>query len=193
MNQSDVMIWVDIESTGLNPNYDVPLEIGIVITDLDGNWKDEFQRPVCLPSWGTKLVNADPIVTEMHTESGLWQDLIDFSAGNESISMCLPHNVDEGIIKFFEYHELEGGIHPICGSTINFDRGFLEVYFPKTFEFFHYRNIDVSSVRGLCEKLNPELMAKFQGTKGNHRVINDIRASIDLYKFLKNEFLLTTR
>lgn len=193
--QDELLVWVDIETTGKDPEFgDIPLELGIAVTDLDGNPIDTFQSLLMNNSWGTKLVNADQIVQDMHTDSGLWQELVDNATNDALIRTCQFDVVDQRAQAWLEGLGVQPGVHPLVGSTINFDRSFMKQYFPGLHDhFFHYRNIDISTVRGLCQRLNPEVFDQFEGTKGNHRVLADIGASIELYQFLKKEFLLTTR
>lgn len=193
-DESQLMVWVDVETTGLNARQELPLELGIVVTNTDGIIIAQKSSLVFDHRWQTRLELAEPIVREMHEKSGL---LADLKQGSHDVSVFKTHRVEKIDNEFYDWLTVTLGmtakIHPMCGSTINFDRSFLEQHFPLLYEFFHHRNIDVSSVKNLCEKLNPEVFAKKVTMKGNHRVLNDIAASVSEYLFYKNNFLWTTK
>lgn len=185
----DVMIWCDIETTGLDAASEVPLEIGLMVTDLEGREIWHEAHLVYSDGWKGKLNAALPVVKEMHTTSNLWYDLVGADSSTEFSSTHTRTILAEKLVESLLALGLPKGEYPLCGSTINFDRAFLAQHFPALHEFFTYRNIDISSVKELCKRNNPELYAKLPGEKGNHRVLNDIRATINEYKFYRDNFL----
>lgn len=188
---TDRLVLVDIETTGLSAQLEIPLEVGLVITDVDGNVIDEFQSLIVMPNINAALAAATDYVKKMHAESGLLADLN--RAQTEIVTTgynpYMLAEVERKAVNFLKDNGIPRGSVELVGSTVNFDRAFMESYLPDLLEHFHYRNVDLSTLMVLCRKLNPELFAKFERTPGNHRVLNDINASLQLYRFMKDNFL----
>lgn len=193
MSQATVtFIWVDLETTGLNPNGDIPLELGLRLTDLDGKEIARFTSLVADFGWKS-LLDYAPAVRNMHTESGLIADLTNKSAemGATNFETMLSfRSVDGHARAWLEDNCLQSKTFPICGSSVHFDREFIRVYFPQLFDFFTHRNIDISSIKELCKKLNPAVYAKLPDKlPGIHRVQVDIDNTIQEYNFYRDNFL----
>lgn len=191
------MIWTDTETTGLDHEGDALLEVGVIVTDLDGNEAATYRSLVIEPNWRMKLINAHAMVKEMHENNGLRRDLSDLvdaldssprgSAYVQFSSRRVDEHLREWLLGFGESQKF-----PMCGSTINFDRGVYDHHLQNSLSWFHYRNIDVSSLKNLCRMLNPDLYARLPQVPKEekaHRVLDDIRASIEEYKFYKDNFL----
>lgn len=169
--------WVDIETTGLNPNKDVILEVGIILTDENLNEVNHtevqiFQAPITLS------LMCDE-VREMHEKSGL----IDRCCGNNSLSL----STSEQYLIYWLQENLDSSDDkpPMCGSSVHFDRTFLKRYMPELESKFHYRNIDVSTVKNLCGAwYPPQFSERPQGEK-NHTTISDLRDSIAELKYYR--------
>lgn len=181
------MVWVDLESTGLSPQEDVPLEIGVTLTDRYGTVVDSISSLVAYQGWKFFMAAAPSEVAEMHHTSGLIDDL---NCVSDEGAYSLVR-VDETIYKWLtEDHGLEAGTFPLCGSTINFDRAFIQTYFVRLNKFFHYRNVDVSTLKNLCKLLNPDVYdLRPEDPNKTHRVLADIAASIREYQFYLDNFL----
>jgi oligoribonuclease len=180
-------LWIDLETNGLRADTHVPLELGLMLTDKWGaeiaSWKTLIWDPF-YPDFST----WDPFVRDMHIENGLRSDLLQFQsmtreqAARESVAWLK----DQGVEPF---------TLPMCGSSIgSLDRPFCIEHLPKLHEFFHYRNIDVSTLRELCKILNAPLMEKITEDiadkyQEKHRVLEDIQDSITLYRSLYENFL----
>ncbi|NUP07774.1 MAG: oligoribonuclease [Polyangiaceae bacterium] len=162
--QYDRLAWVDVETTGLNPDLDAILEVGIIITDRS---LTEIDRA----SWALGDANpasiSDPKVLEMHTRSGL---LAECEASDLEIDI-----LDE-IVCFFLKHQGAVG-SPMCGSTVGFDRSFLR--HARFAKLFHYRNFDVSTYRTEARLLGIEPPPK----REVHRALPDLEDSIALAKW----------
>jgi len=191
------MAWVDMETTGLSTKEgDVPLEVGCILTDWDGNEAVTFKSLIVPRNWEMELANAKPIVQEMHRKNGLASDLREVCAamGERKAEEKLSFGeVDNEMFKFLDQFGDGPSVMPMCGSTINFDRDFM-TFLPNSLSWFHYRNIDVSTVMNLCRGLNKSIHDQcpgFPADKKAHRVLADIRDSIKLYKFYKDNFLFT--
>lgn len=189
---------VDMETTGLDAELDVPLEVGIKLIDAVGYvlaeeswfvWEngDDFQRAV---SRG----RDNRYVDEMHTKSGLWKDL-------EKIDHAeLPHThrerVDELMCDFLMEHEVRWGTLGMMGNSIgSLDRPFTIRHFPGLNEALGYRNIDMSSFREVMKRTNPVLLENLKPILGSkedasHRVLDDIDACITEYRAYLQEFLI---
>ena len=172
------LIWIDMEMSGLSPDTDRILEVAIVITDSHLNVVAE--GPV-------KVVHQDDDVFErmdswnksMHKKSGLI-DRVKAVTQNEA-------EVEAELIAFLALHVPEG-TSPMCGNSICQDRRFLARNMPKLEAFFHYRNLDVSTLKELAKRWKPEIMAGF--TKhGKHEALADIHESIEELKYYKEHFL----
>jgi oligoribonuclease len=172
------LIWIDMEMSGLSPENDRVLELAIVITDSQLNVVAE--GPV-------KVVHqADDVFERMdswnkstHKKSGL----IDRSKGatqNET-------QVEAELIGFLEQY-VPLSASPMCGNSICQDRRFLARHMPKLEAFFHYRNLDVSTLKELAKRWKPGIMAGF-AKHGKHEALADIHESIEELKYYREHFL----
>lgn len=188
------MAWVDMETTGLEADKDVPLELGIALTDEWGEIAAEAKWLIWEDSpaydLGMERAQSNEFVKNMHDKSGLWNDLGVFDLYSRS-------QAEEQAIEFLMANEVEPGTLPMAGNSIgSLDRPFMLRHFPRLNVALHYRNIDMSSIKEIVRLVNPELYANLKpiiGTKedADHRVLGDIRASIREYKaYLDNFFFL---
>jgi len=189
MPLTDRMIWVDIETFGLDTHKDFITEVGFKITDLDLNTIDDFQTCVwSTPEYDTrlaemKLSKKDLYVYNMHVKSGLWGEARRIGAA--------PQVAEREICEWLEGHGVTKDTEePLCGSSVHFDRGMLEVQMPLVFERFHYRIIDNSVLKGLCQAFNPRLYEQMPPhDRKTHRVLPDIEDSINEFRFYKDNFM----
>ena len=162
------LVWVDIETTGTRILQDAILEVGICITTqklelvCEKSW-------VCSPSRPIDLSDIHHKVIEMHSRTGL---LIESNRTNVKLA-----DIEGEAIQMI--YDNDGEKSPACGSSVHFDRGFLSTQAPHLNAAFHYRNIDVSTVRNLCQRYQPEVY-KQKPDYGYiaHRVLDDLHASI---------------
>ena len=161
------LIWLDLEMTGLNPEQDCIIEIATVITDGQLNLLAE--GPVlALNQPEAVLAAMDDWNMEQHTRSGLLQRV--------RSSEYSETDAERLTLEFLRKYVPEG-VSPMCGNTIYQDRRFLRRYMPELEEYFHYRNLDVSTVKELVKRWtnNHEPFAK----ESTHLALNDIRDSIE--------------
>lgn len=182
------MIWVDVETFGLDPVKDYILEVGFVITDTELTVIDDFHALVWdSPEYNDRLSQPTlEIIQKMHYESGLWDEC---DREGEPVQ-----TVTERLLGWLDAHGV-GRDDPLCGSSVQFDRGMLAAQFAEVEIKFSYRNIDTSTVKELCRRFNPEVYAQLeQITKPAkaHRVLSDIRDTIEEFSFYKNHFLKVT-
>lgn len=191
----NVLVWVDIETTGLDAEKDVPLELGIKVTDTNLKVLHEKAWLVFEPGWRERLLGADSFVQEMHTKSNLKSELFDYSLNAEETPAQFISS--RAVYWLVEVLELPTGEYPLCGSSVHFDRKFLQKYFPALHSFFSYRNIDVSTVKELCKRLRPKIYEKnilnnprFDKANAKHRVLDDIDNSIEELKIYINHLFV---
>ncbi|QYJ82980.1 MULTISPECIES: oligoribonuclease [Shewanella] len=161
------LIWVDLEMTGLEPEVDRIIEIATIVTDKELNILAE--GPVIAIHQSEDVLAAmDDWNQKHHGESGLI-DRVRASDFNEQDAI-------EQTIAFLSEH-VPAGVSPMCGNSIGQDRRFLNRYMPTLEDYFHYRNIDVSSVKELVRRWKPEVMDGFK-KQGTHQALVDIQESI---------------
>jgi len=162
----DNLIWLDLEMTGLNPDKDRIIEVAVAITNTD--LSEIVEGPNLVIGQSEKLMESmDSWNTRQHKKSGLYKKVIQSSNTSEE--------VESEMLNFLEHHSLPG-VSPMCGNSICQDRQFLRKWMPNLHAYFHYRNLDVSSLKILASLWNPEV-PKFK-KKGFHRAIDDVRESI---------------
>ncbi len=162
------LIWLDLEMTGLDPEKDVILEIATVVTD--GQLNVLAEGP-CLAIHHPDAVldGMDPWCVEQHGKSGLTQrcresKISTLDAQARTLEFLAPL--------------CAAGKSPLCGNTIGQDRRFLVKYMPRLNDFFHYRSIDVSSIKELVSRWYPEAKYVYSKTK-QHLSLADVHESID--------------
>ena len=172
------LVWIDLEMTGLDPGAERILEIATILTDSDLNILAEgpvywVHQPEAL------LVAMDEWNTTHHGRSGLTKRV-----QNSRVSVA---EAEAKTIAFLRQHVPEG-VSPICGNSIGQDRRFLVKYMPQLEAYFHYRNLDVSTLKELMRRWRPELMSGIS-KQGAHLALDDIRESIEELKYYREVFL----
>jgi len=171
------LIWLDLEMTGLEPETDVILEIATIVTDSHLNVLAE--GPVfAIHQPDEVLDNMSQWCIEHHGKSGLTQRCRD-----SQISLA---EATEQTIAFVSQY-VDAGKSPMCGNSIGQDRRFINKYMPTFEDFFHYRNLDVSTIKELARRWKPEVLAKVD-KKGTHLALDDIRESIAELKVYREHF-----
>jgi len=172
------LIWLDMEMTGLSPDTDRIIEVAVVITDAHLNTVAE--SPVLVVHQSDAVLDGmDAWNKGTHGRSGLI-DKVKASELNEAA-------VEKKMVNFIKKY-VPAKASPMCGNSICQDRRFLARHMPKLEAFFHYRNLDVSSIKELVKRWKPEIAAGF--TKQNkHEALADIYESIDELKYYREHFL----
>jgi oligoribonuclease len=167
MKSENNLIWVDLEMTGLIPEEDTIIEIATIVTDANLNVLAE--GPVMAIHQSQETMDAmDEWNTNQHGKSGLTDRVL-----SSQISM---QKAEAETIEFLKEWVPEGK-SPMCGNSICQDRRFMARYMPALEEYFHYRNLDVSTLKELARRWKPEVLKGFKKS-GAHLALDDIRDSI---------------
>ena len=172
------LIWIDLEMTGLEPEHDVIIEMATIVTDSDLNIL-ATGPVIAVHQSDALLAGMDEWCTRTHGESGLTQRVRD-----SQISVA---EAEAQTIAFLEQW-VPKGKSPICGNSIGQDRRFLCRYMPTLEAFFHYRSLDVSTLKILAERWAPQIKEGFQ-KKGSHQALDDIRESIAELQYYREHFI----
>lgn len=172
------LIWVDLEMTGLDPDTDKIIEIAVIVTDMQLNVLAE--GPVfAIHQSDETLDKMDNWNKGTHGRSGLI-DKVKASTISES-------DAETALIAFLKKH-VPAGKSPMCGNTICQDRRFMVRGMPKLEAYFHYRNLDVSTLKELCRRWKPELISGFKKHQ-KHTALADIIESIEELKYYREHFI----
>ena len=172
------LLWLDMEMTGLSPDTDRIIELAIVVTDADLNTVAE--GPVLVVHQPEEVMNAmDNWNKGTHGKSGLI-DRVKASQLNEA-------EAEAQMLAFVKQH-VPAKTSPMCGNSICQDRRFMARYMPQLEAFFHYRNLDVSTLKELAKRWRPGLAEGFKKAS-KHEALADIYESIDEMKYYREHFI----
>ncbi|MCL1886318.1 MAG: oligoribonuclease [Betaproteobacteria bacterium] len=172
------LIWVDMEMTGLDPDKDVIIEVAVVVTDSELNILAE--GPVlAIHQSDAILDNMDAWNTGTHGRSGL-TDRVKASKITET-------DAENMLIDFLKTY-VPKGKSPMCGNTICQDRRFMVRGMPQLEAYFHYRNLDVSTLKELCRRWKPAIAAEFKKQQ-KHTALADIKESIEELRYYRQHFI----
>jgi len=175
---SNRLIWIDMEMTGLKPETDRIIEVALVVTDSDLNTVAEAPVWVVRQS-GEVLDGMDAWNQSTHSRSGL--------IAKVRASPFDEASVEAHALAFLTEH-VPVKASPMCGNSICQDRRFLARYMPRLEAYFHYRNLDVSTLKELARRWKPDI-AKGLVKQGKHEALADIYESIDELKYYRENFL----
>jgi len=175
------LIWVDMEMSGLNPETERILEVAVVVTDPGLNTL--AIAPVMVIHQPDSILDAmDSWNKGTPGKSGLIDKVKASTTTEEEASLAL--------LDFLKGYCPSGKI-PMCGNTVHQDRRFMQRYMPQLEQFFHYRNIDVSTIKELCRRWDPQVMKGFE-KRGAHTALADIQESIDELRFYRENWIHKT-
>ena len=172
------LVWIDLEMTGLVPETDRIIEIAVVVTDARLDRRTEGPVLAIHQSEAT-LAGMDAWNTGTHGRSGL-TDRVRASTIDEA-------EAERRVIEFLQRY-VRKNTSPMCGNSICQDRRFLAATMPRLEAFFHYRNLDVSTLKELARRWKPEIMAGFKKAQA-HTALADIKESIDELAYYREHFL----
>ena len=171
-----VLVWMDLEMTGLDHTRDVIVEIATIVTDDELTIIAEGPDLV-VHQPDEVLAVMDPFVVEMHNRSGLLDAI---RASEVSLD-----DAGAATLEFIRAHAPEPGTVPLCGNSIGTDRRFLAAYLPAIENHLHYRSIDVSSIKELVRRWYPKIRQARPQKVGQHRALDDIRDSIEELRYYR--------
>jgi oligoribonuclease len=161
--------WIDLEMTGLDPERDLILEIATLVTD--DNLVIVAEGPDLVVHQPSEALDAmEPVVVKMHDDSGLRKAV-------EASTVSLDE-AGAAVLAFLKEHLPSPRTVPLCGNSIATDRSFLTRHLPEVDRWFHYRSIDVSTVKELCRRWYPDAYESAPTKAGHHRALDDIRESV---------------
>lgn len=171
------LVWLDMEMSGLDPNANRILEVAMVLTDA------QLQVLAQSESWvvhqtDEHLATMDAWNQSTHGKSGLIAKVRASTLTEAEVEQALLAQLQTWIPK---------GAVPLCGNTIHQDRRFMQRYMPSLEAYFHYRNVDVSTVKELCRRWRPELLKGFV-KRGAHTALADVLESIDEMRYYRDQF-----
>jgi oligoribonuclease len=179
--KNDRLVWVDMEMSGLQPETDRILEIAMIVTDGDLNIVAE--GPVLVVHQEDAVLDRmDAWNKGTHGKSGLI-DKVKASTLSEA-------DVEAACLAFLKQH-VKSSISPMCGNTIHQDRRFMNRYMPKLEAYFHYRNIDVSTIKELCKRWQPEIAKGFSKQQA-HTALADIIESVEELRYYREKLFIPT-
>jgi len=178
MDKKTNLIWIDLEMTGLIPEKDIIIEIATVVTDANLNVLADGPS-IAIHQDDKHLDSMDEWNTRQHTKSGLVQRV---KESKTSLNEAEKQTLD------FLIQYVDPNASPMCGNSICQDRRFLYIYMPKLEKFFHYRHIDVSTLKELAVRWKPDIVsASFKQSK--HLALSDIYDSINELKHYREHFI----
>ncbi|MDX3894804.1 oligoribonuclease [Pusillimonas sp.] len=172
------LVWLDLEMTGLDPEKERIIEAAVVVTEPDLTFVAE--GPVLVIHQSDELLNAmDKWNTSTHGKSGLTDKV--------KASTLTEEQAEIRLLEFLSKH-VPAGKSPLCGNTVGQDRRFLVKYMPRLEAFFHYRNLDVSTLKELALRWKPEVYRSFI-KQSRHEALADIYESIEELKHYREHFI----
>ena len=172
------LIWVDMEMTGLNTDSDRIIEVALVITDSQLNTIVEV--PVLVVHQPDEILDGmDKWNKSTHAKSGLIDKV--------KASRLTETEIETQLIEFLQQY-VPSGISPMCGNSICQDRRFMARTMPKLEAYFHYRNLDVSTLKELVKRWKPEIASGFT-KESKHEALADIYDSISELKYYREHFI----
>ena len=173
------LVWIDCEMTGLDPEVERLIEIAVVVTGPQLH--PRIEGPVLVVHQSEALLDRmDAWNKGTHGRSGLIDKV--------RASVLSEAQAEEQLLAFLAKY-VPKATSPMCGNTIGQDRRFMAKYMPKLEAYFHYRNIDVSTLKELCKRWHPELVKGFT-KKQAHTALADIEESIEELKYYRDKFIV---
>ena len=175
MRVNDRLVWIDCEMTGLDIERDALVEIACLVTDAELNLFDEGVDVIIKPP-AEALVSMPEVVREMHTTSGLLEEL------PSGVTLAEAQDI---VLGYVRGHVGEPKKVPLCGNSIATDRWFIARDMPELDAYLHYRMVDVSSIKELARRWYPRAYFASPLKHGGHRALADIRESVQELRYYR--------
>ncbi len=172
------LIWIDLEMTGLEPSLDRIIEIATIVTDSELNILAEGPV-IAIHQTEERLSQMDEWNTKQHHKSGLVKRIRE-----SQVTEAMAERATIDFLKQF----VGKGQSPMCGNSICQDRRFLCLYMPELANYFHYRNLDVSTLKELVQRWRPQLMSGIK-KQSKHLALEDIKESIEELIYYRKHFI----
>jgi oligoribonuclease len=169
------LVWIDCEMTGLSLETDALVEIAVLVTDSELNIIGDGIDLV-IHATDNQLAGMNDFVRNMHTSSGLINEIPDGIAMEEAERQILEYLAKSGVV---------AGKSPLAGNSVSVDRNFIARDMKQLAEYLHYRTIDVSTIKELARRWYPKAYFAAPAKTGNHRALGDIRDSIEELKYYR--------
>ena len=174
---TDRLVWVDCEMTGLDLGKDQLVEIAVIVTESDLTELDSGLNIIIRPADLAVLDSMDEVVREMHTASGLLEEI------PNGVTLA---EAEEKILDYVRQYVPDSRKAPLAGSSVYVDRGFLARDMPALDSHLHYRVVDVSSIKEMARRWYPRAYFASPEKRGNHRALGDIRESIAELRYYRD-------
>lgn len=182
MDKKQHLIWIDLEMTGLIPESDRIIEIATIITNTD--LQVIAEGPVlAINQTADQMAGMDSWNQHHHGASGLIERV--------KVSLTNEHEAEKATIKFLSQYSIKG-FSPMCGNSVHQDRRFMSRYMPELEAFFHYRNLDVSTIKELAKRWRPDITDSMT-KESSHQALDDIRDSIQELRVYREHFFNTEK
>jgi len=178
-----MLVWMDLEMTGLDPARNTIVEIATLVTD-DALEVVAEGPDLVVHATADDLARMEPVVREMHTRSGLLAAI-----ASSTISLA---DAGAQTLAFIKEHVPEPRTVPLAGNSIGTDRRFLAAHLPEIENWLHYRCVDVSTVKELARRWYPDAVAGAPGKEGGHRALDDIRESLEELRYYRTAVFRAT-
>jgi oligoribonuclease len=179
---NDRLVWIDCEMTGLDVDNDALIEVAALVTDFELTVIGEGVDIVIKPP-AEALAQMNPVVTEMHTHSGLLDEL------DQGVDLA---TAESSVLDYVREFVPEPGKAPLAGNTVGTDRLFLSRDMPQLESHLHYRIVDVSSIKELARRWYPRAYFASPVKRGNHRALADIQESIEELRYYRAAIFVPT-
>lgn len=172
-----MLVWLDLEMTGLDPARHVIVEIATLVTDDDLAIVAEGPDLV-VHQPPEQLAGMDAVVRKMHERSGLLDAIVESTTTLDEAGRLT--------LDFVRHHIPEARTSPLCGNSIGTDRRFLATQVPDLEDYLHYRSIDVSTIKELARRWYPAAFAAAPAKRGAHRALDDIKESVAELRYYRS-------
>lgn len=171
-----MLVWIDCEMTGLDLAHDELIEVACLVTDGELNIQGEGVDVLIKPS-DAAMANMGEFVTEMHTASGLLEEL--------KTCTTTMREAEEQVLAYVRQYAPGPRRTPLAGNSVGTDRTFLARDMPELEAWLHYRNVDVSTIKELAKRWYPKAYYNAPAKNGNHRALADIQESIEELRYYR--------